>query len=240
MEATIVRQGQMADRSGRLFEIIQILRSATAPVPAHALAEALEVAKRTIYRDIATLQITGVPIEGAAGVGYVMRAGYDLPPLMFTADEVEAVVVGLSLLGRTGDVGLQTAAARVARKIADVLSDGTESPFERASLLVSCWNNVPPTGTDYRLMRRAIREEQKLHLQYQDAEGRDTDRTIRPVALLYYVDSVVLAAWCELRQGFRHFRLDRITSCTPTRLFFKGEGDGLRVDWRSEREVFSR
>jgi predicted DNA-binding transcriptional regulator YafY len=146
----------MTDRSNRLFEIIQILRSADAPVPAHALARSLEVTKRTIYRDIVALQATGVPIDGAAGIGYVMRAGYNLPPLMFTPDEIEAIVVGLSLLGRTGDAGLQTSAARVSRKIVDVLPDHTESPFVAPPLLVSHWNTIPPPGTDYRLIRHNL------------------------------------------------------------------------------------
>jgi len=229
----------MSDRSHRLFEIIQILRCASAPVPARALADSLEVTKRTIYRDIVTLQATGVPIEGAAGIGYVMRAGYNLPPLMFTTDEIEAVVVGLSLLGRTGDTGLQAAAARVSQKIAEVLPDGAGSPFETPPLLVSHWNAIPQSEVDYRLMRRAIREEEKLRLQYRDAETRDTERTIRPLALVYYVDSVILAAWCELREDFRHFRLDRIWACTPTGELFRSEGSRLRAAWRSMHELFS-
>ena len=97
-------------RSNRMFEIIQLLRSAERPMTAHDLAEALEVVTRTIYRDIAALQAMKVPIEGEAGIGYVMRAGFDLPPLMFTTEEVEAIVVGLALLRRTGDIGLQAAA----------------------------------------------------------------------------------------------------------------------------------
>jgi predicted DNA-binding transcriptional regulator YafY len=229
----------MTDRSTRLFEIIQVLRSANAPVPAHALARALEVTKRTIYRDIVALQATGVPIEGAEGIGYVMRAGYNLPPLIFTADEIEAIVVGLSLLGRTGDAGLQGSASRVAQKIADVLPDRTGSPFAAPALLASHWNTIPPPGTDYRLIRKAIREEEKLHLRYQDAEARITERTVRPIGLIYYVDNVLLAAWCELREDCRHFRAERILGCTPTGDFFKGQGARLRADWRAHHELFS-
>jgi len=229
----------MADRSTRLFEIIQILRSASAPVAAHALACSLEVTKRTIYRDIVALQATGVPIEGAAGIGYVMRAGYNLPPLMFTADEIEAIVVGLSLLGRTGDSGLQSSAGRVSQKIADVLPDRTESPFIAPPLLVSHWNTIPPSGADYRLIRKAIRDEEKLQLLYQDAETEITERTVRPIGLIYYVDNVLLAAWCELRVDFRHFRADRILGCASTGGFFKGQGTRLRADWRAHHELFS-
>jgi predicted DNA-binding transcriptional regulator YafY len=234
----------MSDRSQRLFEIIQILRRASAPVSARALAQSLEVATRTIYRDIVTLQATGVPIVGEAGVGYVMRAGYDLPPLMFGADEIEAIVVGLSLLGRTGDAGLQDAAERVARKIADVLPDDAGRALEATPLLVSRWHAVPPAGADYRMMRRAIREEAKLRLRYRDADARETERTVRPIALVYYVDNVLLAAWCEMRSDFRHFRVDRIAACAQTGAHFRGEGIALRTRWqaaeaRAMRELFS-
>ena len=126
----------MAERSGRLFEIIQILRAAKTPISARAIAEALEVTKRTIYRDVVTLQAGGVPIEGAAGIGYVMRPGYDLPPLMLTEDEIEAVTVGLSLLGRTGDSDLKAAAERALGKIEEVLPDSGRS-LEEMPLLAS-------------------------------------------------------------------------------------------------------
>jgi predicted DNA-binding transcriptional regulator YafY len=158
---------------------------------------------------------------------------------MFTADEIEAVVVGLSLLGRTGDAGLQATAARVSQKIADVLPDGGGSLFETPPLLVSHWNAIPQSEVDYRLMRKAIREEEKLLLQYRDVEARDTERTICPLALVYYVDSVVLASWCELREVFRHFRLDRIRACRPTGELFRSEGSRLRTAWRSVHELFS-
>lgn len=226
-------------RSSRLFEIIQILRRATAPVPARAIADSLEVSKRTIYRDVITLQAMRVPIEGEAGVGYVMHAGFDLPPLMFTADEVEAIVVGLSLLGRTGDADLLAAASRVSRKIADVLPDAADSRIDGSPLHVSHWNEIPPAMVEYRVIRRAIREERKLHLHYQDAEARSTERTVRPIALVYYVDSVLLAAWCELREDFRHFRVDRMSACESTDSVFKGESDLLREKWRARHELFS-
>jgi predicted DNA-binding transcriptional regulator YafY len=226
-------------RSGRLFEIIHILRSANAPIPAHAIADALEVTKRTIYRDIVTLQAMRVPIEGEAGVGYIMRAGFDLPPLMFTPDEVEAIVVGLSLLGRTGDVDLQASAFRVIQKIASVLPDTADGRLDGSPLHVSHWNAIPPAEVDYRVMRQAIREERKLQLRYQDAEARSTERTVLPIALVYYVDSVILAAWCELRGDFRHFRMDRIKVCQPTVDVFKDEGEPLRAAWRMQHALFS-
>jgi predicted DNA-binding transcriptional regulator YafY len=219
-------------RSNRMFEIIQILRSATAPITASALAATLEITKRTVYRDIVALQSMRVPIEGEAGVGYVMRTGFDLPPLMFTADEIEAIVVGLSLLGRTGDDGLQRAASRVTQKIASVIPDPGEHRLITDSLQVSHWNAIPSSEVDLNLMRKAIREEQKIWLSYQDTDMRHTERTVRPIALVYYVDSIILAAWCELRNEFRHFRADRIRECSECDANFKGQGAQMRESWR--------
>jgi predicted DNA-binding transcriptional regulator YafY len=226
-------------RSSRLFEIIQIMRRATGPVAAHAVANALEVSTRTIYRDIVALQAMRVPIEGEAGVGYILQDGFDLPPLMFTADEVEAIVVGLSLIGRTGDADLLAAASRVSQKIADILPDAVDKRLEKSPLHVSHWNAIPPSLVGYRIMRQAIREERKLHLCYQDAEARCTERTVRPIALVYYVDTVILAAWCELRQDFRHFRADRVQACNAADSFFSGQGEELRAAWRARHELFS-
>ncbi|MCO5066964.1 MAG: YafY family transcriptional regulator [Rhizobiaceae bacterium] len=206
---------------------------------AHDIARTVEVSTRTVYRDIIALQAMRVPIEGEAGIGYVMREGFDLPPLMFTADEVEAIVVGLSLIGRTGDADLLAAASRVSQKITDILPDANASRIEGSPLHVSRWNAIPPSPVEYRTMRQAIREERKLHLRYQDAQARCTERTVRPIALVYYVDNVILAAWCELRQDFRHFRADRMDACIAADSFFAGEGDGLRTEWRARHELFS-
>lgn len=229
----------MSDRSHRLFEIIQSLRTARAPVTAGALARQMEVTKRTIYRDIVTLQASGVPIEGAAGLGYVLRAGYNLPPLMFSAEEVEAIAVGLSLIGRTGDAGLLAAAARVASKVRAVVPSPASAPLDVPTLLVSHWNEVPTAGTDYRLLRQAIRDERKLSLHYADAQGRLSERIVRPVALIYYVDSALLAAWCELRADFRHFRIDRMQACQPLDTDFKGMGASLRETWQARHQPFA-
>ena len=135
-------------RSNRLFEIIQLLRAARKPLTAHGLAEALEVGSRTIYRDIAALQAMRVPIAGEAGIGYVMRAGFDLPPLMFTTEEVEAIVVGLALLKRTGDVGLQGAAETIGAKIAAVLPGDRDGDLTDLPFYVSSWGAGVPGCRD--------------------------------------------------------------------------------------------
>ncbi|MEM7206279.1 MAG: YafY family protein [Pseudomonadota bacterium] len=225
-------------RTDRLFEIIQILRSESLTgsgkaIRAQEIAERLEVSVRTVYRDIQTLQAMRTPIEGEAGVGYMLRRGYDLPPINFSPDETEAIVVGLNLLARTGDVGLQKAAERVVAKIET--AHATVDRFE-----VSPWGTDATDQIDPQALRNALRDEQKLKLVYRNGEDRETTRTIRPIAMIYYVQVNVLVGWCELREDFRHFRLDRILSCEPADAYFIDEGDGLRERWRqSEQTVFS-
>ncbi len=223
-------------RTSRLFEIIQLLRAARTPLTAARIADKLEVTKRTVYRDVASLQAMSVPIRGEAGIGYVMRAGYDLPPLMLSVEEVEALVVGLSLLNRTGDKGLKTAAETIRAKIAAVLPESSLRPLDDISLYAPAWGTSEPAGLDLALVRRAIREERKLAIQYRDEAGQRSERVIRPLAIVYFVEVVTIAAWCELRNAFRHFRADRIASCAMSDEAFQGEGAGLRARWMMERQ----
>ncbi len=199
-------------RADRLFDILQTLRAATKPLTAAAIAADLEVAVRTIYRDIATLQARRIPIEGAAGIGYVLRRGFDLPPLMFTDDEVDAIAVGARLVRRLRDPGLQRAAGSVLAKIATVLPEVLRSGVTSAPFFVSDGDAEVPRGVDPAASRRAIRETRKVRIAYSDVNGRESDRIVWPVAMAYYVDVSLLGAWCELRQDFRHFRVERITA----------------------------
>ena len=205
-------------RADRLFELIRLLRRARKAITAVQLAEALEVAPRTIYRDIAALMAMRVPIDGAAGVGYIMRPGYDLPPLMFDREEVEAVAVGLQLLNRTGDQDLQAAARRVAAKIAGVLPELRADELDDGRFVVSDFGT--PAAADMGVLRSAVRDNRRLALVYRDERERLTERTCLPLAVIYYIEVTVLAAWCELRNDFRHFRADRIVACHET-------GDGF-------------
>lgn len=214
----------------RLFEIIQILRAARAPVLAAELAQALEVSTRTIYRDIAALQAMRTPIHGEAGVGYVMRRGYDLPPVSFDDDEAEAVTVGLSLIARTGDEGLWKAGQRAARKL-------REATCANSGLIASIWGIPQPSGVDPARLRAAIRREAKLDLAYVDAEARPTRRRVWPLVLIYYSDTAMLVAWCELRGNFRNFRLDRIASASPLAEDFAGKGEALRRKWARDQKA---
>ena len=215
-------------RSNRLFEIIQILRSSTTPITAEELAEKLEVSPRTIYRDIVSLQSMQTPIEGEAGIGYMMRRGYDLPPLNFDQEEIEALRVGLLLLSRTGDSMLQKAAERIFEKV-DVLHGPADW------LQVTSWGapaDDPELGcVSISMLREAIRDEHKLSISYRDEKDDVTQRTIRPIALSYRATCILLAGWCELRSGLRHFRTDRIYACEKLPEQFSGQGDVLRDLW---------
>ena len=218
-------------KASRLFEIIQILRLAKRPVTAAAIAEKLEVAPRSIYRDVAALQAMRVPIAGDRGVGYILRPGFELPPLMFSIEETEAMVLALALLDRTGDVELKKAAERVNQKIAAAIPSPLRQAFETRSL--HAWGAVAPapTGVDLAAVRRAIRDERKLAIVYRDELGRLTERTIWPLALIYYSDVANIVAWCELRQALRNFRTDRVQQSAPIDDFFRGAGDRLRALW---------
>ncbi|MDA8586975.1 YafY family transcriptional regulator [Rhodobacteraceae bacterium] len=214
----------MASKTTRFFEIIQLLRDAKKPLLACNIAAALEVSVRTVYRDIASLQAMQTPILGEPGIGYVMRKGYDLPPINLDVDEAEAIVVGLSLVARTGDPGLWRAAGRASRKLHEA-APGTRR------LVTSSWGVETEPPMDLSRLRAAIREETKLKICYKDADERETNRIIWPLVLIYYVDNVMIVAWCELRHGLRHFRVDRIADGTFLSDNFKGEGDALIAQW---------
>src|SRR5579872_3170746 len=203
-------------KASRLFEIIQILRLAKRPITAAAIAERLEVAPRSIYRDIAALQAMRVPIDGGRGVGYILRPGFELPPLMFSIEETEAIVLALALLERTGDAELKQAAKRVNQKIAAAVPPPLRGAFDARSL--HAWGAIAPApqGVDLGAVRRAIRDERKLAIAYRDEMGRSTKRTIWPLALIYFSDVANIVAWCELRQALRNFRTDRVQQSAPT------------------------
>lgn len=231
--------GAALRKASRLFEIIQILRLADHPITAAQIAERLEVTSRSIYRDIVALQAMRVPIEGGRGIGYILRPGFDLPPLMFSIEETEAIVLALALLQRTGDVALRKAAKSVNDKIA-----GAMPPPLRQALTaeaIYAWGTVmpEPDGIDLALVRAAIRDERKLHIAYQDEQGRATERTVRPIALIYYSAHSVMVAWCELRNGLRNFRADRISAGKAIEERFPGEGDRLRRLWVDGWEINS-
>jgi predicted DNA-binding transcriptional regulator YafY len=222
-------------RADRLFDVIQTLRAAKMPVTAAVLAVGLEVTVRTVYRDIAALQASRVPIEGAPGIGYVLRRGFDLPPLMFTSDEVDAIAVGARLVRRLRDPQLTAAAGHVLAKIDTVLPDTLRTQLAEEPFYVSD-GSAPEMVVDLAEIRRAIRETRKIALAYQDERGRVTRRTIWPVALAYYVDVTLIGAWCELRQDFRNFRADRIGRAEILDDIFPGDQRKLMEEWLALRK----
>ncbi len=197
-------------RADRLFQIIQILRRTTRPVTAAALAAEIEVSRRTIYRDVADLVAQRVPIEGEAGLGYLLAPGYDMPPLMLTPDEIEAVVLGAQWVAGRSDPDLAHAARDVVAKIAAVVPDHLRPHVLEPSVGVKPAAAGPAEPVDAAVLRAAIREGRKLRLRYRSEAGEETDRVVWPVVLGYSETSRLLIAWCELRQGFRHFRTDRM------------------------------
>jgi len=224
-------------RADRLFDIIQTLRVAKQPMTAATLADRLEVAVRTVYRDIAALQARRIPVEGAAGVGYVLRRGFDLPPLMFTADEVDAIAVGARLVRRLRDTGLQDAAESVLSKIATILRDPLRTGVVSAPFYVSDGDAVTPKGIDLSDVRYAIRETRKMRITYADAGGQRSNRTIWPIAMAYYVDVTLIGAWCELRLDYRHFRVERIVTSTLLDETFSTAGGKLVEGWLARRAI---
>ena len=223
-------------RADRLFDIIQRLRTARGPMTAAALAEELEVTTRTVYRDVAVLQARRVPIEGEAGIGYVLRRGFDLPPLMFTIEEIEAIAVGARLVARTGDAGLQDAAESVLSKVTVVLPEVLREQLSSAPIFVSESGAPVPESVDLSAVRQAIRDERKLDIEYMDEKGARTQRVIWPIAVAYYVQATLIGAWCELRRDYRHFRADRISAVKVLEDRYPSDNGRLMAEWLALRQ----
>ena len=221
-------------RSERLLELLQILRRHRRPVTGRALADELGISLRTLYRDIASLQAQGAGIEGEPGLGYVLKPGYMLPPLMFTEDEIEALVLGSRWVANRIDHRLGNAARNALVKIAAVLPADLRDSLDTAALLVGPGISPPPDTIDLSVVRKAIRAERKLKIAYRDADGGETARTIWPFALAFFDRSRVVSAWCELRSDIRHFRTDRIWACELTEDHFCGQGEPLRALWQEQ------
>lgn len=196
----------------RLFQIIQILRRRRGIVTAQALAAELEVSVRTVYRDIAELVGQRVPIEGAAGVGYLLREGFDLPPLMFSENELEALLLGTRIVQSWADPELGRAAADVLAKIAAVVPAPRRAQIESLALVAPPSGRRPEIGIDMAALRRCVREERRIRIDYLDLKGAGTIRTLRPMTLAFFPPVWLLVGWCELREDFRAFRVDRIAS----------------------------
>ena len=226
-------------RADRLFEIIQLLRRKPT-VKARELAEALEVSERTIYRDVRDLAATGVPIEGEAGVGYVLKAGFDLPPLMFKEQEIEALVLGARFVETWGDPELANAATDPIAKIEAVIPDTLRRYMANTALLAPPWEQMEPLKCDLGEMRRAVRGQLKVRFAYTDVLGQSSERTVRPLSLAFFGPVWILAAWCDLRDSFRTFRLDRIEGLEVTGERFRSERGKTLHDFLKRPQTWTR
>lgn len=220
-------------RSQRLLTLIDLLRRHRYPVAGKQLAEALGISLRTLYRDIATLQEQGANIEGEAGLGYVLRSGFLLPPLMFTEDEIEALVLGARWAATQTDSGLTESANTALTKIGAVLPTELKGLMDDSSLLVIQNKNTSVDNIDMSVVRQAIRDEKILSIQYLDLKGNTTQRRIWPFALGYFEAVRVLVAWCELREEIRNFRTDRIISCDDVDVRYSTPRHTLLKRWRA-------
>ena len=196
-------------RADRLFRIVGLL-SHDRVTTAHDLAEELEVSRRTIYRDIQDLSLSGVPIEGEAGVGYRLMKGFHLPPLMFDEDELAALILGARMIQAWTDRELARAAHQAIRKIKKIVPERLKPELERQELLVPDFNSDPVTKKHLALLRSAVKQRQKIQCNYTREDGQHSSRTVWPLGLFYWGRVWTLVAWCELRDEFRHFRLDRM------------------------------
>ncbi len=221
-------------RSERLLDLIQELRRHRRPVSGAILADELGISLRTLYRDIATLKAQGADIEGEPGLGYVLRPGFLLPPLMFAEEEIEALVLGMRFVASRADQPLQRAAQHVLAKIASVLPEDLRAGLDASTLLV--WPGTPPADSvPLAEIRQAIRDERRVVIGYANADGATSARTLWPFAIGFFEKARVLVAWCELRNDFRHFRTDRITSLTITEARYPRRRAALLKDWRAQQ-----
>jgi predicted DNA-binding transcriptional regulator YafY len=224
-------------RAQRLLDLIQALRGYRRPVSGATLAEALGISLRTVYRDIETLKAQGAHIDGEPGVGYVLRPGFMLPPLMFSEEEIEAIVLGSRWVADRADAALGSAARNALAKIAAVLPQDLKISLDTSSLLVGPGNAVAAGDAELPTIRLAIRTERKLRIFYVDGRGRDSKRTIWPFALAFFDRVRVVVAWCEIREGFRHFRTDRISKVQFVDKRYPRRRQVLLKDWRATEGI---
>jgi predicted DNA-binding transcriptional regulator YafY len=197
-------------RADRLFHIIQLIRGRRLTTAAY-LAGRLEVSERTIYRDVADLVAQGVPVEGEAGVGYRLGAGFDLPPMMFTHEEAKALVASVRIAQAWMDPALATGAQDALGKILSVLPVAARAAAESLAVFAPTGGLPPPASRTLQTLREAVQERRKVFINYRDLAEQSSERTVRPLGCFYWGKVWTLAAWCEHRKDFRSFRVDRVS-----------------------------
>jgi predicted DNA-binding transcriptional regulator YafY len=224
-------------RANRLLDLLQELRARRRPVTADVLAASLGISVRTLYRDIELLRAQGAAIVGEAGLGYVLKPGFMLPPLMFTPEEIEAILLGASWVSRRKDLAMDVAARSALAKISAVLPPDMTLAMDLTGLLVGSVNEGEATRIDAAAIRDALRRERKLIIAYVDAADVASARTVWPVAIGVYDSTQVLAAWCELRADYRHFRLDRIREATVLEERMPRRRTAMYKEWRDREKA---
>jgi len=224
-------------RAERLLDLIQILRRHRRPVSGRTLADELGVSLRTLYRDIGALQAQGARIDGEPGIGYLLRPGFLLPPLMLSEEEIEALVLGSRWVAERGDARLAGAARDALAKITAVLPPDLRDGADATALLVGPGERIATGEVDVAAIRQAIRGERRLVILYRDAGGRESNRTVWPFALGFFDKVRVIVAWCELRGEFRHFRTDRIAGLTVTDTRYPRRRAALLKEWRAAEGI---
>lgn len=222
----------MSTRAARLLQLLDVLQCRRHPVQGAILAEQLGVSLRTLYRDIATLRAQGAAIDGEPGIGYQLRSGFLLPAMMFSAEELEALVLGTRWVAEQADAELTEAARSALDRITTVLPAALRLQVETSGLFAPHWGErraEPWLPT----LRRAMREGHRVRLTYADEQGQTTDRVIWPLAMAFLADKRLLAAWCELRQDFRHFRADRMVALQDIGECYPGQRLVLLAQWRA-------
>lgn len=228
-------------RAERLLDLLQLLRRHRHPVSGATLADELGISVRTLYRDIAVLQAQGAKIDGEPGLGYVLRPGFMLPPLMFSEEEIEALVLGSRWVAKRADKRLASAAQNALAKIAAVLPPDLRHDLDTSAMLVGPGEptSEPAAAGDQEiaLIRQAIRTERKIEITYRDQKNDESTRIIWPFALAYFDRVRIVAAWCERRRSFRHFRTDRIMALTVTDSRYPQRRQALLKEWRAAEGI---
>lgn len=212
-------------RADRLMKITHFLRQRRQIVTAQQVAEAFDICKRTVYRDIQCLMDAGVPIRGEAGVGYIIDKSYYLPPIAFDADELEAIALGISMVRQWTDERFADKGQSAFEKIQAVLPASLQGELQQITTYAIPNRPKVPWSVEFSDLREHIRDRRKVHMVYSDQQEQLTTRTIRPLALLFFNPVWLLTGWCEKRQDFRNFRLDRIQELTTSEATFADEAD---------------
>lgn len=223
------------NRTERLLTLIQTLRRYRHPVSGQRLADQLNISIRTLYRDIATLQSQGADIEGEAGVGYILRPGFFMPPLMFSQTELEALMLGVLWVSIFADRPLSNSASDALSKIKEVLPSNMREGMGAVPLRVGPPLSSKIANEDLSMLRDAIRRECKINFSYRSKDGRQSERVIWPFAIGYFAEGRILVGWCEKQQGYRHFRTDGIVSLTVHNERYPRRRENLFREWRSSQ-----